>query len=381
MKLPAAVLGLMDDLESAGFEAWAVGGCVRDALLGRTPQDFDLCTNALPAQMQSIFAHRQLVLAGEKHGTVGVVTDSGVVEITTFRTEGDYDDCRHPGWVRFVRSVEEDLARRDFTVNAMAFSPKRGLCDPFSGQNDLKNGLLRAVGNPEKRFSEDALRILRGARFSVTYRLVPEEATLDAMNRLAGSMEHLARERVFSELCKLIPPASEEDFRRFAHILRCAAPDLDRFSAAARLPGDLTLRLGALLSGADDPAEALNALRAGGAVREESATLARLARQDLGDLPGAVCAWGHETVRRALLIQQALTPEDDKLPQLLTRLESVPPLAISDLAVTGGDLIRQGFTPGPELGKALKKMLLAVLSGEISNEKASLLSFITSENR
>ena len=170
MYIPNSVLELMDRLEERGHECWAVGGCVRDWLMGIAPHDYDCCTAATPEEMQAIFADRQLVLAGLKHGTVGVVTESGVVEITTFRTEGGYADSRHPDWVHFVRNLREDLARRDFTVNAMAYSPRRGLSDPFGGREDLKRGLLRAVGEPERRFREDALRILRGLRFAARFR-------------------------------------------------------------------------------------------------------------------------------------------------------------------------------------------------------------------
>ena len=181
MVLPDSVLALIDRLETAGFPTYAVGGCVRDMLLGSTPQDYDLCTAALPEQTESVFSDYSLVLAGKKHGTVGVITPDGVVEITTFRTEGGYGDNRHPDWVKFVPDIREDLARRDFTVNAMAWSPRRGFADPFGGQADLQAGILRAVGDPATRFREDSLRILRGVRFSVRFRLQPEAATKEAM--------------------------------------------------------------------------------------------------------------------------------------------------------------------------------------------------------
>ena len=169
MYIPEYVKKCLDRLESAGFSAYIVGGCVRDACLGITPQDYDMCTSALPEQTEALFSDHHLVLAGKKHGTVGVVTDGGVVEITTFRTEGGYADNRHPEWVEFVPNVEDDLARRDFTVNAMAYSPVRGFADPFDGQADLEHKILRAVGNPDARFQEDSLRILRGVRFAVKY--------------------------------------------------------------------------------------------------------------------------------------------------------------------------------------------------------------------
>ncbi len=149
MYLPEPVLTCLNALENAGFAAYAVGGCVRDACLGQQAQDFDLCTAALPEQIQQIFAGHRLVLAGVKHGTVGVVTPMGVIEITTFRSEGDYLDNRHPQWVRFVSDIDQDLARRDFTINAMAYAPGRGFADPFGGREDLSRRQLRTVGGPD----------------------------------------------------------------------------------------------------------------------------------------------------------------------------------------------------------------------------------------
>ena len=227
MYLPQNVTTCMAALNAAGYRVYAVGGCVRDALLGLTPQDYDLCTDAAPADIRRVFADYRQVIAGEKHGTVGIVVDGDVIEITTFRTEGGYDDNRHPGWVRFVPRVEEDLARRDFTVNAMAYHPQEGYVDPFGGRGDLENRILRAVGDPEKRFSEDALRILRGARFSAKYRLTPEENTLSAMVQLRGRMESLARERVFEELCKLLLVATAQDLLRFAPVITAVIPELE----------------------------------------------------------------------------------------------------------------------------------------------------------
>ena len=155
MELPEYVRDCLNTLETAGFRGWAVGGCVRDACLGRVPHDFDLCTDALPEQIRDIFSDRELVLAGMKHGTVSVVTRNGLVEITTLRAEGGYRDGRHPDWVKFVPELREDLLRRDFTMNAMAWSPREGLQDPFHGREDLQKGILRAVGDPYLRFREE----------------------------------------------------------------------------------------------------------------------------------------------------------------------------------------------------------------------------------
>ena len=227
MFLPDHVLLCINTLEAAGYQAWAVGGCVRDALLGLTPNDYDLCTDAKPDQTEALFSDYPLILNGKKHGTVGVILEGNVVEITTFRTEGDYRDNRHPEWVAFVPDIEQDLARRDFTVNAMAYSPYRGYADPFGGRADLEQKLLRAVGEPERRFREDSLRILRGVRFSVRYGLTPEAQTLDAMISLRHLMDNLARERVFDELCKLLPLICSDDLVRFAPVLTAVIPELE----------------------------------------------------------------------------------------------------------------------------------------------------------
>ena len=266
MFLPESIAEIINALETAGFSAYAVGGCVRDACLGLDPHDYDLCTSALPEQTEAVFRDRRLVLAGKKHGTIGVVTATGVVEITTFRTEGSYRDNRHPDWVQFVPDVESDLARRDFTVNAMAYSPTRGYADPFGGREDLRKGILRAVGDPEKRFQEDALRILRGVRFAVRFGLKVDAATEQAMFSQAARMDSLARERVFEELCKLLPLVTAEDLQRFAPILAAVIPELkpmigfdqrsphhayDLYTHVAHVvagvPADLALRWAALL--------------------------------------------------------------------------------------------------------------------------------------
>ena len=226
MKLPENVLYCIRQLEAAGYQAYAVGGCVRDSLLGLVPADYDMCTNAKPEEICRVFSGHQLLHHGEKHGTVSVVLEDQVYEITTFRTEGGYEDARHPGWVDFVSRVEEDLARRDFTVNAMAYNPTTGYVDPFGGQQDMQNHILRAVGDPEIRFQEDALRILRGARFSARFRLVPEAATMNAMTSLTPLLDKIARERVFEELCKLLMHATAQDLLTFAPLLTQVIPEL-----------------------------------------------------------------------------------------------------------------------------------------------------------
>lgn len=204
-RLPESVRQPLDRLEAAGYSAYLVGGCVRDALMGRRPHDFDLCTSATPDQVKQALAGERFLDTGLRHGTVTLLpADGAPVEITTYRVEGSYSDARHPDGVRFVRDIRFDLSRRDFTVNAMAYSPRRGLVDPFGGQRDLKAGLLRCVGVPSRRLDEDALRILRGLRLAAETGFSIERDTAAAMRQKSHMLSHIAPERVFSELNRMM---------------------------------------------------------------------------------------------------------------------------------------------------------------------------------
>ncbi len=433
MILPAYVNECLDALENAGYAAYAVGGCVRDACMGRTPQDYDLCTAAAPAQIEQIFAGRPLVLAGEKHGTVGVVTSGGLVEITAFRSEGGYRDGRHPDWVRFLPDVRQDLARRDFTVNAMAFSPRRGFADPFGGRADLEKGVLRAVGDPAQRFQEDALRILRGARFAVSCGLTIEPETEKAMRAQAGRLDDLARERVFEELCKLLPLVGTEDLLHFAPLLSQVIPELgpmigfDQHSphhaydlythvahVVAAVPGDLTLRWAALLHdigkvpsfttdetgrghfyghaavGAEMADAVLRRLKAPNRLRERVVALITAHMTRLTPDKKALRRWvgrlGWEAVEQLLQLQQADmaskgTAEDDgaaafaQIRALLAEIRAEDAcLTVKDLAVNGWDLQALGLE-GKSIGACLNALLEQVLDEQLPNEKDALLSF------
>lgn len=433
MNLPESILYCMQALEDAGFAAYAVGGCVRDACLGITPHDYDLCTSARPEEMEAVFADHKLVLSGKKHGTVGVVTESGVVEITTFRTEGAYLDNRHPAWVSFVSCIEEDLARRDFTVNAMAYSPTRGFADPFGGREDLKNRVLRAVGNPVQRFQEDALRILRGARFAVRFRLTVETETGKAMEELAPLLDHLSRERVFEELCKLLQLANPDDLCQFAQVLAHAIPELapmigfdqktrhhrfDLFTHTAYVtggvPAQLPLRWAALLhdtgkvstftldeSGqghfyghAKVSAQLADAillrLKAPNELRKRVVLLIEqhmtplLPEKKL--LRRRLSQYGPEAVSQLLLLQQAdcagtgVSENQAHFAEIRRILEEIQEedacLSLKSLAVNGHDLKELGYR-GPEIGKALNCLLEAVLDEKLPNEKSALLEAIT----
>lgn len=429
MILPEYVTGRIQRLEENGFEAWAVGGCVRDALLGLEPHDYDLCTSALPEQIKALFADHDMVLAGEKHGTVTLITEGGLLEITTFRLEGDYADNRRPGWVRFVEDVDLDLSRRDFTVNAMAFSPTRGLRDPFGGRKDLTSKTLRAVGDPFLRFSEDALRILRGLRFSARYGLKPEAATLEAMEKLSHLLEKLARERVYSELSQFLLLTKAEDLLKFAPILTQAIPELapmvgfcqhsphhiwDVFTHTAMVveavPAQPHLRWAALLHDVAKPAcfsmdesgcghfyghasrsaemadDILLRLKAPTALRKQTVDLIHRHMTPLEPdrklLRRRISQYGIQGVRDLLTFQSAdfsgkgtdeaniFTPVETVLDEILAEQAC---LRLKDLAVNGRDLQALGFLPGKELGQCLNRLLELVIEESIPNEKEALL--------
>ena len=206
IEIPAGAAALLDALERAGAEAYAVGGCVRDSLLGLRPHDWDLCTSARPEQIKAALAGLgcKFLDTGVKHGTVTVLFQGESYEVTTFRVDGPYSDARHPDCVTFSPRLEDDLARRDFTVNAMAYSARRGLADPFGGESDLRRGIVSCVGDPEARFSEDALRILRALRFASVYGFAVAPATACAIHGKKALLAKVAGERVREELCKLL---------------------------------------------------------------------------------------------------------------------------------------------------------------------------------
>ena len=435
MTLPDHIRFCLNALEAAGFAAYTVGGCVRDACLGLIPHDYDICTSALPEETEAVFSGHRLVLAGKKHGTVGVVLEGDVVEITTFRTEGDYRDNRHPEWVAFVSDIEKDLARRDFTVNAMAWSPTRGFADPFGGRQDLKHRILRAVGNPGNRFQEDSLRILRGVRFAVRFGLTPDPETEAAMLSHAHLMDNLARERVFDELCKLLPLVTATELHRFAPVLCQVIPELsplvgfdqknrhhvhDLFTHTALVvqhcPRELTLRWAALLHDIGKPGSMtmgedgqahyyghaglsakladgiLHRLKAPTALRQQVVTLIAkhmtLPEPDKKYLHRHLGKLGWETMESLLILQQADTAATgtnhenemarfEKIQAILEEIKAENAcLSLKDLAVNGHDLTALGYR-GREIGTALNRLLNLVLEEQCENTRQALLAALT----
>ena len=432
MQIPEYVQKRMDRLEQAGFQAWCVGGCVRDAALGITPHDYDMCTSALPEETKELFSDHGLVLAGMKHGTVGVITPEGAVEITTFRTEGDYADNRHPGWVRFVAEIEGDLSRRDFTVNAMANSPIRGYADPFGGLRDLKQKRLRAVGDPVQRFREDSLRILRGARFAARFGLTIEPETLKAMYTERHLMDGLARERVFSELTGFFVYADAEILEAMAPVLCQVIPELrpcvgfdqknshhiyDVYThmnhVTERLPKDEILRFAGILHDIGKPRcmtldgkgeghfyghagisaeiadDILRRLKAPNAFREEVVWLIAhhmdLYPPEPKLVRRALSKHGIQRLRRLVALQMADmggkgAGKPSRLQELTDFLRLAEELAekegeltLKKLAVRGPDLMALGYPQSPVLGQTLNRLLELVIAGEVPNEKEPLL--------
>lgn len=394
---PGAAL-LLDALHGAGHAAYAVGGCVRDSLLGLDPHDWDLCTSARPEQVMELFGEEKCIPTGLQHGTVTVKQGGRLYETTTFRTEGAYSDGRHPDAVCFVPDVREDLARRDFTINAMAYSAEEGLIDPFGGRDDLAAHLVRAVGEPERRFEEDALRILRLYRFAARFGFAIDPATGAAARVLGPHLDCVSAERIQEELLKLLAaprPGSylepavlavvlpelepEEQPERFAELCRT----IDRIEPTAE---NVPTRLAALLCplGEAGARKALRKLKCSNALTDEVTVLEREALGTPGSemqLTAKRLLGRYElpTIQRLTALCSARHPEQTGAFAAL-RAEAERLTAenaccrVSQLAVNGRDLMAAGVRPGPGLRQVLNALLEAVITGQTPNEKDALLA-------
>ena len=387
---------LLDTLHKAGYAAYVVGGCVRDSLLGLTPHDWDLCTSALPQQVMELFGAQRCIPTGLQHGTVTVKQSGALYEITTFRTEGTYTDGRHPDEVHFVPDVREDLARRDLTINAMAYNEKEGLVDPFGGQADLQSGILRAVGVPHQRFTEDALRILRLYRFAARFGFSIDPPTAQAAQELCAHLDCVSVERIEEELAKLLSapaPAAYLDKK----ILLVILPELSSEALAAAKPvvdacpagaENLPIRLAALLLslGEDGTRRTLRRLRCSNACIEETAVLVREA---VSGVPVSLNIYARRllgkynlcTVQRLAALGTALQPERSAdfaaLSELAERLDADGVCCrVSQLAVNGRDLMAAGIPAGPGIRKVLEALLDGVIREEYPNERQALLDAV-----
>ena len=440
MTLPPYLSPLFQRFAQAGYCCYAVGGCVRDSIMGLVPQDYDLCTDAKPETTLSLFSDYRCIPTGLRHGTVTVLAQGHPVEITTFRTEGSYTDGRRPDWVAFTPSLEQDLSRRDFTVNAMAFSPEEGVLDPFGGQADLEKGLLRCVGNPAKRFSEDALRILRCLRFSSVLGFSIHPDTAKALNQTASRLNVVSGERIEAELKKLL---CGKEVRRilldWPQVLGVVLPELlpmvgcpqhtpyhkydvwgHTAAAVEAIPPKPELRLAMLFHDAGKPAcaftdeagidhfyghskvsaqlaqTALTRLKWDKATLETVVDLCLLHDRVLVPTLPAVKRLlgkiGPERLDQLLYVKEAdtLAQSDLALPgmeqhQQIRRLaqqilQEQSCFSRKDLAVTGKDLLAKGIPAGPAVGKALEVLLNAVIDGKISNQREVLLQYLREES-
>lgn len=440
MNLPDEALTAIGVLEDAGFEAWVVGGCVRDMLLGRACSDIDIATSAACADVEAAFARRGLRVhdTGSKHGTVTVVVGATAFETTTYRTDGTYSDGRHPDQVRFVTSIQEDLARRDFTINAMAYHPARGLVDPYGGARDLQRGVIRTVGDPTQRFSEDALRILRGCRFCAQFGFPIEQATLQAMVRSKKLLAGVSRERVTVELTKLLTsPHAGHAIMGTVDALSAVLPELvamkgfdqktpyhiyDVLEHTAHVVDAVrptpALRWAALLHDMGKPAAfftddagtghfygharisraiaegVMGRMSFGAAFRQQVVTLVEHHDDVIDATPNAVKRavrrlGGDEQLFR-MLCELKRGDSKGQAPAYHTRIAHATELErildgiirddeafkISDLAIDGNDVIAAGIERGPLVGQALDAALDAVIEGTVRNEACALRAFV-----
>ena len=437
-RVPKPVLAVMAQLHDAGFEAFIVGGCVRDALLGREPHDWDMTTNATPGQMKEAVGFRSID-TGLKHGTITFLVDGEPIETTTYRTDGTYSDGRHPDSIEFARTLEEDLARRDFTVNAMAWAPEAGVVDPFGGTRDLENRLLRCVGDARERFSEDGLRVMRALRFAAVYGFDVEEATALAAHEKKWMLGAVSKERICTELTKMMLAPDGRHLAdivgEFCDVVFEVIPELaitydfdqenpyhDRdlwthlLDTMAAVEPDPDLRLAALLhdigkpsvktKGDDGIAHYLGHAEAGAAIVEPLLRRLKFSRRVIDEVMFLVAEHDHwpsatkksarrflarcgdePTARKVLALMKAdRAAHSEKLShRSIDSLDGVEgyldavlaentAFSVKDLAVSGDDLLAMGWPESPALGAELARLFDLVLSGDIPNEREVLLA-------
>lgn len=435
IRLPLQVSGIIKTLQEAGFEAYAVGGCVRDSLLGRVPDDWDITTSAKPQQVKALFS--RTVDTGIAHGTVTVLQGRSGYEVTTYRIDGAYEDGRHPRDVTFTASLAEDLKRRDFTVNAMAYNEEEGLVDLFGGRADMERRALRCVGNPRERFGEDALRMMRAVRFSAQLDYVIEKDTMEAIRALSGTLSKISAERIRTELVKLLLSGHPERFRTCYETGMTAVflPEFDRMMetgqnnphhcysvgehalcALRRIRPDQALRLAALLhdvgkpetesmdesgvnhfyghaaKGAELTRKIMRRLKFDNDTADRVVRLVREHDRKIGLSPAqmrrTVNCVGEDLfpdlfdLKEADLLAQSdylRGEKQEELMRLRALYEKVKEegdcLSLKGLAVTGRDLIGIGATPGPGLGALLQDLLGIVLENPSCNNRETLLEY------
>ena len=408
IEMPNDVEWIIGKIREHGFEAFAVGGCVRDTLLSRTPEDWDITTSARPEEVKGIF--QKTVDTGIEHGTVTVIKNRRGYEVTTYRIDGEYRDCRHPDSVEFTSNLKEDLRRRDFTINAMAYSHETGIVDAFGGMEDLKAGVIRCVGNPMDRFTEDALRILRAIRFAAQLDFEIEEETYGAVARIAPNLKMVSKERIQVELTKLLLSDHTEKIvmveetgisafvaggfdqvfldRPDRQETGSKAAPFHSFQELGTLPREKSLRWAGLLRRLE-PQEAKKILKELKLDNETTGNVKAMVEEAAG------CYAPEKTqIRRALsrvtieqfkgalaLMELDGKPDVDRRRKLLEEiLEDGDCVSLKALAVNGGDLMAAGIRQGKEIGETLKYLLDLVLEDPSLNRKDTLLQKLNKKN-
>jgi tRNA nucleotidyltransferase (CCA-adding enzyme) len=379
--IPKNIKFVLDTLHKSGYSAFLVGGCVRDMLLGNTPHDFDITTSALPHEVESLF--ERTVSTGIKHGTITVITDGTPVEVTTFRTESGYSDCRRPDKVEFVTDIKYDLSRRDFTVNAMAYNEYDGLIDLFGGKADLKNGVLKAVGDVEKRFEEDALRILRLYRFASVLSFKIDPLTEKGAIKFIDSLKNVSPERIFTELIKAVcgdnthalTPFIKSGGLKFLNIENC-----ENLNQLSRLNKSSALRLFSFLYLCKaDVKGSLDYLKASNYEKKYCLNLLELSKSELpktkSEIKGILRKFGREVYLDYLTFTSAILNEETKIQrELFGEIEkNGEPYLIGHLSVDGNDLKALNIQ-GKEISDTLNLLVLEVSKNPTLNTKENLIN-------
>lgn len=369
--IPSCVRALLQRLEAAGHETYIVGGCVRDLLLGKEPSDWDVCTSAKPEETAACFSDCRILDTGIRHGTVAVEFSGQWVEITTYRIDGAYQDGRHPEAVQFTGSLEADLARRDFTINAIAYHPDRRFEDPFCGMEDIRRKELRCVGTPSERFSEDALRMMRGLRFAAVLGFSLDEAAEKAMAECCHLIQQVCGERINAELSKLLSGFdADRVLEKYGSLLAQMVPGFVP-ATVGNLPEHLSVRLAKVFP--ENTEEHLRALKYSGRTVKEAAALARLSAKeppsDAISVKRVLAAEGRETAALYYGMFGRKTVLDGVL-------ASGKCWSLKDLAVDGTDLIAAGVQPGRAVGALLWELLNLVIEEKLENECETLLEYI-----
>lgn len=382
LNLPKYVSDSLITIENAGFEAFCVGGAVRDLIMGLIPSDYDIATNAEPEIIMSIFP--KTVPTGIRHGTVTVVTPHGNIEVTTYRTEGGYSNHRAPDNVHFVKSINDDLKRRDFTVNAICFNLKSGIFDPENGHDDIKSNTLRCIGNPDERFFEDALRIMRLFRFSAQLGFNIENESLKSAIRLSYLLESISVERIFVELKKAITSKKPDALSPllFSGALEFLGLNATKIpNVINQLISDFSLRFSVLCHlFKTEAVSVLKNLKADNQTIDSVKIYTKLLNLPIittkSELKRTLKFCSVEHIKGLFNYYNVLGTDISFLTKTLTEIiENKEPYLINHLAITGNDLIKSGFS-GPEIGETLNRLLEIVIENPEQNHKENLLKLI-----